>query len=133
MGSRYEKSPAVQMVLKSAPLRFYNKTISEMSEYNYDMSSTPQITETRTSLVNTRSTTDLTHIKEGCALLRDLTEAPSQALLQTTIKNLLDVGQIEAAKRLGEELPTPPIEQYLVDTSLAIIHTCGAPGTSFQS
>lgn len=67
-------------------------------------------------------------LETGHELLRQLVERPSQQLLDKTVKLLLDLGEVEDAKKLGNDLPFHPINSFLVDTAMAIIHTCGASG-----
>lgn len=70
--------------------------------------------------------------ESGHELLRQLVERPSQTLLEKTVKLLLDLGEVEEAKKLGNDLPFHPINSFLVDTAMAIIHTCGASGDSLH-
>ena len=67
-------------------------------------------------------------VELGAKLLRELVDHPTTNQIEATVRKLLEAGEVEAAKKFGAELSTPPIEFYLVDTALAIVHTCGASG-----
>lgn len=69
-------------------------------------------------------------LSEGFELSQKLSDRPSEEQLDRTVKVLLELGEFDDARKLGTELQIQPINVFLVETAMSIIHTCGASGTS---
>ncbi|GMH33206.1 hypothetical protein BSKO_01040 [Bryopsis sp. KO-2023] len=143
-GGRYSRSPAVKMILKAAippeqstqavppsPAPPPTPTPKPTPAPLPIRSSTP-VRSPRGSLEEGASGEE-TALEKGIELLRKLVDRPSEQVLDKTVKALLDHGEIDEAKKLGNELPFHPINFFLVDTAMAVIHTCGGTGWSGDS